>query len=113
MSVSGHPLPNGVIPYVDHHEGERRLLTVQATTQNVMASGRFMPVVSIDGRSYVVFWGFMTFEIPADRSCHVSVHIQADYMTQTASTLLPPGPDVTLVYATDYATGLGRLGPAA
>ena len=113
MSVSGHPLPNGAIPYVEHHEGERRLLTLQVTTQNVMASGRFWPVVSIDGRSYVVFWGFMTFEIPADRSCHVAVYIQADAMTQAASLLLPPGRDVTLVYATDFATGLGRLGPAA
>lgn len=78
------------IPYVDDHTGPRRVLTINLTSGNATAKGRLVPVVSIDGRQYIVYWGPMHFEIPADRPCHVSVHVDAEYMTQAASTLLPP-----------------------
>ena len=49
------------------------------------------PIVGIDGRSYVVYWGPVTFEIPADRNVHISVHCEGDAIVQAASALLPPG----------------------
>lgn len=52
----------------------------------------------------------MSWEIPADRNVHVSVHLEGDHLTQTASLILPPGKErAVLVYATDYASGIGSL----
>ncbi len=103
----------GVIPYVEHHEGERRMLTLHLTTGNVMIQssqqGKLPPIVSIDGRQYIVYWGSMTFEVPADRAVHVSVHVEGDYVTQAASTLLPPGPSLALQYSTNFRSGGGTL----
>lgn len=99
----------GVITYVEHHQGQRRRLTLNLTSGN-LAAGRHHPVVSIDGRRYVVVWGTVTFEIPADRNVHVSVHVEAEYLTQVASMLLPPGDQSrTFTYETHYGTGIGTL----
>jgi len=51
----------------------------------------------------------VTFEIPADRAVHVSVHVEGDTIVQAASALLPPGESLQLTYATDYPTGRGSL----
>ena len=41
----------------------------------------------------------------------VSVHLEGDYIAQTASLILPPGEGrVGLTYATDYMSGIGSLG---
>lgn len=102
----------GAIPYVDHHDGERRILTMHVTTGNAMlGGGKIPPIVSIDGRQYIVYWGSMTFEVPADRSVHVSVHVEGEYITQAASILLPPGGPVALRYSTNYGSGIGQLVP--
>lgn len=103
------PTPDGVIPYVDHHDGPKRVLTLHLTSGNAMAKAQVPPVVSIDGRQYVVYWGTVGFEVPADRACHVSVHLEADRMAQHASALLTPGADLTLTYATEYMSGVGTL----
>lgn len=97
------------IPYVEHHSGPRRLLTLHVTTQNTTFGQQVPPVVSIDGRQYIVYWGSMSFEIPADRPVHVSVHIEGETMTQAASTLLQPGADLALRYATHFMAGIGEL----
>ncbi len=86
----------GVIPYVDHHEGARRLLTVEIPHYGHTVQW-YAPVASVDGRQYVVSWGAVTFEIPADRNVHVSVHLQTNrgdngMVTPFASTILPPHP---------------------
>ncbi|SDX20231.1 hypothetical protein SAMN05421504_102646 [Amycolatopsis xylanica] len=87
----------GVIPYVDNHDGPRRLLTLEIPPFSSNAVNYYAPYASIDGRQYVVTWGSVTFEIPADRNVHVSVHLLTNYsggMTSTpfASTILPPHP---------------------
>lgn len=102
--------PPSVVPYVDHHTGQKRLLTLNLTSGNVMLqSWKIPPIVSIDGRQYIVYWGQVTFEIPADRACHVSVHLEADRIAQAASQLLPPGPSLVLTYATHYGSGVASL----
>lgn len=103
------PAPPSVIPYVEHHAGARRILTLHLTTGNAIVRAKIPPIVGIDGRSYVVYWGPVTFEIPADRAVHVSVHCEGDAIVQAASVLLPPGESLTLTYGTDYLTGRGTL----
>jgi hypothetical protein len=101
--------PPGVIPYVDHHTGPRRALTINVTSGNSMLKSKIPPIVSIDGRQYIVYWGSIGFEIPADRACHVSVHVEGDHIGQHASVLLNPGDSLTLTYETDYVSGVGSL----
>ena len=107
--MSATPPPPSVIPYVEHHVGARRHLTLHLTTGNAIVRAKIPPIVGIDGRSYVVYWGPVTFEIPADRNVHVSVHCEGDAIVQAASALLPPGDSLALTYATDHLTGRGTL----
>jgi len=107
--MSEQQTPPGVIPYVEHHSGERRLLTLHLTSGNSMLTAKSPPVVSIDGRQYLVYWGAVSFEIPADRAVHLSVHVEVERIGQVASALLPPGNAVTLTYATDFRSGQGTL----
>jgi len=99
------PIPADVrIPYVEAHAGPRRTLVLHL----IVGSGgprSTPPVVGIDGRQYVVVWGSVAFEIPADRSVHVSIHLHRDQMGWAASTLLPPGPDLTLTYEAKALSG--------
>lgn len=100
------------IPYVEHHTGPRRVLVLHLD-QPAMVGQRIPPVVSIDGRQYIVYWGTVAFEIPADRQVHVSVHVEAEYMTQPASALLLPEHAPELFYDTSFMAGVGSLrGPA-
>lgn len=107
--MSEQQAPAGVIPYVEHHLGERRLLTLHLTSGNSMLTAKNPPLVTIDGRQYLVYWGSVSFEIPADRAVHLSVHIEADRIGQAASALLPPGRSVVLTYSTDFMSGTGSL----
>jgi hypothetical protein len=86
----------GVIPYVDHHDGPRRLLTVEIPHLGHTVRA-YAPIASVDGRQYVVSWGFVSFEIPADRNVHVSVHLHTNSghdhtITPFASIVLSPHP---------------------
>ena len=101
--------PPSVIPYVEHHRGTRRTLTLHLTTGNPMVQSRIPPIVGIDGRRYVVYWGPVTFEIPADRAVHISVHVEGDAVIQAVSALLPPGESLSLTYATEHPTGRSSL----
>lgn len=102
----------GVIPYVEWHTGPRRTVTVTLTTGNGMVEQKYRPLVSVDGRQYVVVWGPVTFEVPADRNVHLSVHLEGDIVGQVASVLLPPSEqDLRFRYETHYATGVGSLTP--
>ena len=112
LEVMTETLPPGVIPYVEYHPGPRRLLTLELTSGNAVVVSRHRPIVGVDGRQYVVVWGPVTFEIPADRNVHLSVHVEGDYVTQVASTILPPAPaNLALRYETHYTTGVGSLVP--
>jgi hypothetical protein len=102
----------GLIPYVEYHQGARRVLTLQLTTGNATVSSKYRPIVSIDGRQYVVVWGPVSFEVPADRNVHVSVHLEGDLVSQVASMLLPPGEgSLGFRYETHYGSGVGSLTP--
>ncbi|MER7861723.1 hypothetical protein ABTX61_21635 [Amycolatopsis japonica] len=99
----------GVIPYVDNHDGPRRLLTVEMRPFP-SSSVPYAPIVSIDGRQFVVSWGAVTFEVPADRNVHVSAHLHTNYGSQAAATpfasiVLAPHPDA--VRLTAQFTGSG------
>jgi hypothetical protein len=99
-----------LIPYVDHHQGTRRVLTLELTTGNSTVASKYRPIVSIDGRQYVVLWGPVHFEIPGDRNVHVSVHLEGDLVSQVASILLGPGESpLAFRYETHYTTGVGSL----
>ena len=103
----------GVIPYVEFHTGPRRLLTIDLTTGNTRVHEKYRPVASIDGRQYVVVWGPVSWEIPADRNVHVSVHLEGEYLAQAASMILPPGEERRVLhFATDYMSGIGTLSDA-
>jgi len=67
------------------------------------------PVVGIDGRTYVVVWGAVAFEVPADRPVHVSVYLHGEYMVKAASTLLYPQHKGHLTYTPDYMSGIASL----
>ncbi len=83
-------------PVRRHYDGAKRVLTLELTSGNAMVIDKHRPIVSIDGRQYVVVWGLVSFEIPAERNVHVSVHIHGNVVGQTASVLLPPGGPVGL-----------------
>ncbi|WP_426242593.1 hypothetical protein [Nocardioides sp. LHG3406-4] len=109
QSLSSTP---GVVPYVEWHTGPRRTVTVGLTTGNSIVASRYRPIVSIDGRQYVVVWGPVTFEVPADRNVHLSVHLEGDIVGQVASVLLPPSPEnLRFRYETHYKSGVGSLAP--
>jgi hypothetical protein len=99
-----------LIPYVDHYTGTTRVLTLVLDASSMIQS-RHRPVVSIDGRQYVVVWGQVSFEIPAERNVHVSVHVHGDVIALVASTLLGPGPAVGLRYEVRGLSGVASLVP--
>ncbi|MBE1576703.1 hypothetical protein ACFORH_06700 [Amycolatopsis roodepoortensis] len=106
----------GVIPYVDNHDGPRRLLTIDIPL--VRHAQIFAPLASIDGRQYVVSWGAVMFEIPADRNVHVSVHLHTNYTgragdtsTQFASIVLAPHAAPVRLAAQFPSNGEGSLLP--
>jgi hypothetical protein len=103
--------PAWLIPYVDHYSGATRVLTLELTSGNAIVVEKHRPIVSIDGRQYVVVWGPVSFEVPAERNVHVSVHVHGNIVGQAASLLLPPGGPVGLRYATHYTSGIGSLTP--
>jgi hypothetical protein len=109
MSQQAQP---GVIPYVEYHPGERRLLTLDLTSGNAVVVSRHRPIVGIDGRHYVVVWGPVTFEVPSDRNVHLSVHVEGDFVTQVASMIVAPASaNLSFRYETHYTTGVGSLIP--
>ena len=101
-----HPLLP--IPYVEHHTGPKRVVVLTLNLPNRMVR-KIPPVVGIDGRTYVVIWGQVAFEVPADRAVHVSVYMHGEYMVQAASTLLYPQHKGELTYTPDYMSGIASL----
>lgn len=89
------PTPEGVIPYVEHHTGPKRYVTVTLEAGGGPLSGHSKSMVKpnlfVDGRQYIVYWGTVTVEVPADRAVHLAVGMQDGL--RGASMLLPPGSD--------------------
>lgn len=96
-----------VIPYADEMAGRRRQLelTLRRATPLVPVG----PTVSIDGRAYVVSWGSVVFEVPADRPVWVGVSIQG---YGQASFVLAPEMLAQLEYrAPVQGFAQGQIGP--
>ena len=85
--------PAGVIPYIDHHTGPKRLVTVTMEPVKALVRGvtekMMQPTLHVDGRPFIVYWGRVTVEAPADRAVHLAVGLQ-DGM-RGASVLLEAG----------------------
>jgi len=96
-----------VSPYVEFHQWLSRVLTLNLTSGNAVGGHR--PIVSIDGRGYLVIWGGVPGEILADRRVHVNVHVEADYIVTRVASMLLPAADrsPTFRYETRYTPGLG------
>jgi len=105
--------PSGVIPYVDHHVGPKRLLTVSLEAGGGLLGGISKTVVKpnlfVDGRQYIVYWGPVTVEVPADRSVHIGVGMQDGL--RGASVLLPPGTEPLALRYHVGPTGEPDFGP--
>jgi hypothetical protein len=99
MTESASQTPAGVIPYVDYHTGPKRLVTVGFSTGSGPLSGMskstVKPNLFVDGRQYIVYWGQVTVEVPADRAVHIGVGMQDG--VRGASMLLPPGTEPVLL----------------
>lgn len=115
MSEPTPAAPPGVIPYVEHHTGPRRLVTIGLSAGGTPLAGyskaMVKPNLFVDGRQYIVYWGEVTVEVPADRSVHIGVGMQDGI--RGASVLLPPGAEpVVLDY---HVPGMGEVsfGPRA
>ena len=67
------------------------------------------PNLFVDGRQYIVYWGQVAVEVPADRPVHIAVGMQDGI--RGASILLPPGPDAVLLDYHVPAIGEVSFGP--
>jgi len=107
--------PAGVIPYVDHHTGPKRYVTVALAAGGSPLAGysksMVKPNLFVDGRQYIVYWGQVTLEVPADRHVHLGVGMQDGI--RGASLLLPPGAEPVLLDYHVPATGEVSFGPRA
>ena len=101
----------GTVPYVEWHSGPRRTLTIDLRNHGTILSAmanRIAPTVGIDDRQYVVYWGRVFFEVPADRAVHVAVSLQDG--VQASSVLIPAGADAYLEYLANFTSGRATLG---
>jgi hypothetical protein len=109
--MTEQPGQAGVVPYVEWHTGPRRTLTIDLHPRTgaltVISPDRIAPTVGIDGRQYVVYWGRVYFEVPADRGVHVAVSLQEG--VAASSLLLPPGDSTYLSYVADFGAGRATL----
>jgi hypothetical protein len=105
--VTASTIPPGVIPYIDVHQGPRRLVTISIegprTPLAGMTVGQIQPNLFVDGRQFIVSWGQVTVEVPADRSVHLGIGLQDGL--RGASLLLEPGADAAHLHYRLPATG--------
>ncbi|MEU4451864.1 hypothetical protein AB0F44_11070 [Nocardioides sp. NPDC023903] len=120
MSEQAQPQWPTVVPYVESYSGATRVMTLEmASTAKEKFIATMPPIVAIDGRDYWVYWGQVSFEIPAERACHVSVRCEGgqsggqysqDLGFRVASALLPPGAEpVRMQYLCHFASGVGSI----
>lgn len=115
--MSEQQTPPGVIPYVDVHDGPKRIVTINLDIGRIVLGSsapmrnRMCPTLGVDGRQYVVYWGDVHFEIPADRQCHVAISLDDSF--QAASVLLAPGTGPLRLEYRAQQSGRAILGPVA
>lgn len=105
--MTASSIPPGVIPYIDVHHGPRRYVTVSIEGPRTALSGlttaQIQPNLFVDGRQFIVYWGQVTVEAPADRSVHLGVGLQDGL--RGASLLLEPGTEAVHLHYRIGATG--------
>ena len=115
MDETQSPTPPGVIPYVEAHTGPRRVITVRLVEPSSPLSGMttsmVMPNVFLDGRQYIVYWGTVSLEAPADRAVHIAVGMQDGL--RGASALLPPSPAPVVMEYKVASMGRPYFGPVS
>jgi hypothetical protein len=108
------PTPDGVIPYVDHHTGPKRYVSVTIDGGGTIFAGiskaMIKPNLFVDGRQYIVYWGRVTVEVPADRPVHLGIGMQDG--ARGASMLLPAGAEPLELSYYVPPTGEVTFGPA-
>ena len=113
--MSEQQTPAGIIPYVDHHTGPKRYVTIGLVAGGSPLAGysksMVKPNLFVDGRQYIVYWGQVTIEVPADRAVHLGVGMQDGI--RGASLLLPPGADPVVLDYHVPAMGEVSFGPRA
>lgn len=87
-----------LIPYVDHHQGPRRVLALDLSALPGSADS---PVaqVAVDGRWYVVVAGTVEFEVPADRAVQLSLRPVDGTREHSTSLMVRPEHKATVRYA--------------
>ena len=97
----------GVIPYIDVHHGPRRYITVSIEGPRSplagMTTSQVQPNLFVDGRQFIVYWGQVTVEAPADRAVHLGIGLQDGL--RGASMLLEPGTEPAHLHYRISATG--------
>ncbi len=115
MTEPASQAPAGVIPYVDHHTGPKRYVTVGFESGGGPLGGisksTVKPNLFVDGRQYIVYWGQVTVEVPADRSVHLGAGMQDG--VRGASLLLPPGTESVVLDFHVPSMGEVTFGPRA
>ena len=115
MTEPASHLPAGVIPYVEHHTGPKRYVTVGLDAGGSPLAGyskaMVKPNLFVDGRQYIVYWGQVTVEVPADRAVHLGVGMQDGI--RGASLLLPPGAEPVVLDYHVPTMGEASFGPRA
>lgn len=97
-----------LIPYVDHHQGPRRVLALDLSDLPGSADA---PVaqVAVDGRWYVVVAGNVEFEVPADQPVQLSMRPVDGSRDQTTSLMVRPEHTARVRYAPPAAGLPGAL----
>lgn len=105
--VTASSIPPGVIPYIDVHHGPRRFVTVSIEGPRTPLAGatigQIQPNLFVDGRQFIVYWGQVTVEVPADRAVHLGIGLQDGL--RGASLLLEPGTDAAHLHYKVPAVG--------
>ena len=101
--------PTALIPWAGDRTAALRVLTIDlrptALTRGIS------PAVLLDGRQYVVTWGRVDLEVPADRPVHVTVLALHRRPLAAASLVLVPDQQSVLEYsAPSHLARPGDLG---
>ena len=101
--------PSALIPWAGERAAPLRVLSVDLRPTTLTRG--ISPAVLLDGRQYVVGWGSVALEVPADRPVHVTVLALHRRPLAAASLVLMPDQEPVLEYsAPSHLSRPGDLG---
>jgi hypothetical protein len=101
--------PAALIPWAGDRAVPLRVLTLDLRPTTLTRG--ISPAVLLDGRQYVVAWGHVALEVPADRPAHVTVLALHRRPLAAASLVLMPDRQPVLEYsAPSHLSRPGDLG---